>query len=118
MVPQGSAGRAQYSPGPEQRQPKACSKEEGRAQGITIECTCKLPLGRAAAAELGDQFAVGLEDEDAARLVVHHDDVPVAIHRDALWTQQPPGADLRLHSDGHQRAPRARAPRPGPPPSP
>lgn len=47
---------------------------------ITIECTCKLPVTIATITELGDQLAVELKDEDAAGLVVDHDDVAVSVH--------------------------------------
>lgn len=52
----------------------------GTVHCITIECTCKLPVTVAAVTELGDQLAVDLEDEDAAGLVVDHDDVAVFVH--------------------------------------
>lgn len=58
--------------------------------------TCKLPVAVAAVTELGDQLAVELEDKDAAGFVVHHDDVTVPVHRDALRAHQLPGADLIL----------------------
>lgn len=68
----------------------------GGGAHITIECTCKLPVAVASVTELGDQLAVELEDEDAAGLVVHHDDVSVPVHRHALRAHQLPRADLVL----------------------
>lgn len=47
---------------------------------ITIECTCKLPVTVATVTELGDQLAIELENEDAAGLVVNHNDVAVPVH--------------------------------------
>lgn len=58
--------------------------------------TCKLSLGRPPGAKLGDQLPVRLEDEDAARLVVHGDDVSVPVHCHALRAQQTPRPDLIL----------------------
>lgn len=52
----------------------------GGSAHITIECTCKLPVTIATVTEFGDQLAVELEDEDAAGLVVDHDDVAVPVH--------------------------------------
>lgn len=53
---------------------------KGGSAHITIECTCKLPVTVATVTELGDQLAVELKDEDAAGLVVDHDDVAVSVH--------------------------------------
>ena len=47
----------------------------------------------AARPELGEEFAVELKDVDARGLVVHHDQVPRGVHRDALWPQQLSSAD-------------------------
>lgn len=58
--------------------------------------TCKLSVGDAAPSELGDQLAVGLENEDAAGFVVHGDDVAVLVHGHALRAQQTAAADLVL----------------------
>lgn len=52
----------------------------GDSARVIVERTCKLPVTVAAVTELGDQLAVELEDEDAAGLVVHHDDVAVSVH--------------------------------------
>lgn len=68
----------------------------GAMHCITIECTCKLPVTVATVTKLGDQLAVDLEDEDAAGLVVDHDDVAVSVHRHAFRTHQLPRADLVL----------------------
>lgn len=58
--------------------------------------TCELALSSAAGAETCHQLPVGLEDEDATSLVVHHDDVPIAVHGDTLGAHQPPRAQLCL----------------------
>jgi len=58
--------------------------------------TCELPVRRSLGAKLGDQLPVGLEDEDAARLVVHGDDVAVLVHGHALRPHQAAHADLTL----------------------
>lgn len=62
----------------------------GGSAHITIECTCKLPITVATVTELGDQLAVELKDEDAARLVVDHDDVAVSVHGHAFGAHQLP----------------------------
>lgn len=58
--------------------------------------TCKLFVSISTSAELADEFAVRLEDEDAAGFIIHYDDVPVSVHRHAFGTHQLPGADLTL----------------------
>lgn len=50
--------------------------------------TCKLPVPIASATKPGDYFPIRLEDEDAARLVIHHDDVPIAVHRHSFGPHQ------------------------------
>lgn len=69
--------------------------ERGSAH-ITVECTCKLPVTIATVTELCDQLAVDLKDEDAAGLVVDHDDVTVPVHRHAFRAHQLPRANLAL----------------------
>lgn len=68
----------------------------GECNTITIECTCKLPVAVSAVTKLGDQLAVGLEDEDATRLVVHDDDVAIPVHRHAFGAHQLARANLIL----------------------
>lgn len=72
--------------------PASCKREQRKHKKgglhITIECTCKLPVPIPSATELGDDFPVGLKDEHTARLVVHHDYVPVAVHRDSFRAHQ------------------------------
>lgn len=58
--------------------------------------TCKLPVQRAPCPKPGDQFPVGLEDEDAACLVINSNDVTVTIHCNALRPHQPPSTDFIL----------------------
>lgn len=74
-------------------------KTVGGSARITIECTCKLPVTVASVTELGDQLAVDLKDEDAAGLVVDHDDVAVPVHRHALRAHQLPWANLVLQRE-------------------
>lgn len=57
--------------------------------------TGELEVFVAAGAKLVQQFAVVLEDEHGAGLVVHHDDVAVVVHRHALRALQPSRADLK-----------------------
>lgn len=52
--------------------------------------TCKLSITIATVTKLGDQLAVGLEDENAAGLVVDHDDVAVSVHHHAFRSHQFP----------------------------
>ena len=63
---------------------------------ITIECTCKLPVPISSATKPGDYFPIWLEDKHAARLVVHHDDVPVAVHRHSFRPHQLSWSDFCL----------------------
>lgn len=58
--------------------------------------TCKLPVAVATVTKSGDELAIELEDEDAARFVVHHNDVAVPVYRDAFGAHQLPRADLIL----------------------
>lgn len=58
--------------------------------------TCKLSVQRAPCPKPGDQLPVGLEDEDAACLVIDSDDVTVTIHRDAFRPHQSPSTDFIL----------------------
>lgn len=62
--------------------------------------TCKLFVSISTSAELADEFAIGLEDEDAAGFIIHYDDVPISVHRHTFRTHQLPGADLTLRH-GH-----------------
>lgn len=75
-----------------QHAPTSCKCEQKRHKEgglhITIECTCKLPVPISSATKPGDYFPVGLEDEHTARLVIHHDDMPVAVHRNAFGPHQ------------------------------
>lgn len=71
----------------------------GGSARITIECTCKLPVAVATVTKLGDQLPVELEDEDAAGLVVDHDDVAVPVHGHAFRAHQLPRADLVLEKN-------------------
>ena len=57
--------------------------------------TGELEVFVAAGAKLVQQFAVVLEDEHGAGLVVHHDDVAVVVHRHALRALQPSCANLK-----------------------
>lgn len=59
-------------------------------RAVHVDCTCKLPVSIATVTKLGDQFAVELKDEDAAGLVVHHDDVTVSVHRHTFGAHQLP----------------------------
>lgn len=63
---------------------------------ITIECTCKLPVPISSATKPGDYFSIWLEDKHAARLVIHHDDVPVAVHRHSFGPHQLSWSDFCL----------------------
>lgn len=58
--------------------------------------TCKLSVRRPPASELGHKLPIGLEDEDAAGLVVHGDDVSVLVHGNTFGTHEPARADLIL----------------------
>lgn len=71
--------------------------------GRRAQHTCKLTVAVAPVTELGDQFAVELEDENAAGLVVHHDDVAISVHRDALRAHQLARADLVLEEVDRER---------------
>ena len=62
----------------------------------TSLCTCKLPVWCSSRPEFGHEFAIGLEDEDAAGLVVHGDDVAIFVHRYSLWSHQSPCSDFIL----------------------
>lgn len=57
--------------------------------------TGELEVFVAAGAKLVQQFAVVLEDEHGAGLVVHHDDVAVVVYRHALRALQSSRADLK-----------------------
>lgn len=65
--------------------------------------TCKLPVAVATVTEPGDELAIELEDEDAAGLVVHHDDVAVPVYGDAFGAHQLPRADLILAKEQQSR---------------
>lgn len=82
---------------------------------ITVECTCKLPVAIASATKPGDYLPVGLEDEHAASLVVHHNNVSVAVHRNSFRSHQfsrsdfclletSPGTEYRHRCSKHYRA--------------
>lgn len=60
--------------------------------------TCKLTVAVAPVTKLGDQFAIELEDENAAGFVVYHNYVAVSVHRDTLGTHQLARADLVLEA--------------------
>ena len=83
-----------------QHAPTSCNCEQKKHKKgglhITIECTCKLPVPIASATKPGDYFPIRLEDEDAARLVIHHDDVPVAVHRHSFGAHQLSWSDFCL----------------------
>lgn len=57
-----------------------------------------MPVAVATVTKLGDQLAVELKDEDAAGLVVDHNDVAVSVHRHAFRAHQLPRAYLVLES--------------------
>ena len=63
---------------------------------IFTDNTCKLFVSIATGSKLGDQFAVSLEDENTAGLVVHDDDVAVAVHRHTLRSHQLSWANFHL----------------------
>lgn len=63
--------------------------------------TCKLPVAVATVTKPGDELAIELEDEDAAGLVVHHDDVAVPVYGDAFRAHQLPRADLILEKSSN-----------------
>lgn len=67
-------------------------KLENKFKKITRELSVRRSFG----SEFGHQFAVGLEDEDAAGFVVGGDDVAVFIDGDTFRSHQFPGANLIL----------------------
>lgn len=77
-----------------------CSRKWGRKASVTSLhtslCTCKLSVRCSSCTEFGHQFAIGLEDEDAAGLVVHGDDVAVFVHCYSLWSHQSPRSNFIL----------------------
>lgn len=83
-----------------QHAPTSCKCEQKRHKKgglhITIECTCKLSVPISSATKPGDYFPVWLEDKHAARLVIHHDDVPVAVHRNSFGPHQLSRSDFCL----------------------
>lgn len=52
--------------------------------------TCKLLVAVASAAKLGYKLSIELENEDAARFIVHHNDVAISVHRYTLRTHELP----------------------------
>lgn len=55
-----------------------------------------MSVRRSLGSKLGDQLSVGLEDEDAAGLVVHGDDVSVLVHGHTFRPHQTTGSDFVL----------------------
>lgn len=79
---------------------QACKREQKKQKRgglhITVECTCKLPVAISSATKPGDYLPVGLEDEHAASFVVHHNNVPVAVHRNSFGSHQLSRSDFCL----------------------
>lgn len=62
---------------------------------VSLE-TCKVSVRRSSGSKLCHQLPVGLEDEDAAGLVVGGDDVSVLIHSHTFRSHQSSSTNLVL----------------------
>lgn len=58
--------------------------------------SCKVAVSGSTAAESANQLAIGLEGEDAARLVVHHDDMSIPVHGYSLGAHEAASSNLGL----------------------
>lgn len=67
----------------------------------TIPYTCKVAVSGSTAAETANQLAIGLEGEDAARLVVHHDDMSIPVHGYSLGAHEAASSNLGLQGRGY-----------------
>lgn len=61
-----------------------------KCQYVMKASTCKLLVTVASVAKLGDQFSIRLENEDAARFIVYHNNVAISVNRYTLRTHELP----------------------------
>lgn len=64
--------------------------------------TCKVAVSAPTAPKTANQFAIGLEGEDAAGLVVDHNDMSIPVHSHPLGAHEAASSNLGLRDgDSH-----------------
>lgn len=61
-----------------------------------LSYTCKVAVSGPTASKTPNKLAIGLEGEDTARFVIHHNDMSISVHSHSLGSHEAASSNLGL----------------------